>query len=29
MPRGGHFGPWEEPELWAAEVRAFFDQLEL
>ena len=29
MPRGGHFGPWEEPELWAAEMRAFFDQLEL
>jgi pimeloyl-ACP methyl ester carboxylesterase len=25
MPRGGHFGPWEEPELWAAELRAFAD----
>ena len=29
MPRGGHFGPWEEPELWAAELRAFADQLAL
>ena len=29
LPRGGHFGPWEEPELWAAEVRAFFDQVSL
>lgn len=29
MPRGGHFGPWEEPELWSTEIRAFFDQLEL
>lgn len=27
MPRGGHFGPWEEPELWAEDVVAFFDQL--
>lgn len=27
MPRGGHFGPWEEPELWSAEVRAFADQV--
>ncbi|MBU1587192.1 MAG: epoxide hydrolase [Actinobacteria bacterium] len=27
LPRGGHFGPWEEPELWAAEVRAFADQV--
>ena len=25
--RGGHFGPWERPELWAADVNAFFDQL--
>lgn len=25
--RGGHFGPWEEPELFAAEVRAFFDEV--
>jgi pimeloyl-ACP methyl ester carboxylesterase len=24
MPRGGHFGPWEEPQLWAADVTAFF-----
>jgi len=29
MPRGGHFGPWEEPELWSAELRAFADQLGL
>ena len=28
MPRGGHFGPWEAPVLWAAEVRAFFDELD-
>lgn len=27
MPRGGHFGPWEEPEAWAAEITAFFDQV--
>lgn len=27
FPRGGHFGPWEEPELWASDVAAFFDQL--
>ena len=27
LPRGGHFGPWEEPELWAAELRAFADQV--
>ena len=25
MPAGGHFGPWEEPEAWAAEITAFFD----
>lgn len=29
MPRGGHFGPWEEPELWAFELRAFADQVAL
>ena len=23
-PRGGHFAPFEEPELYAAELRAFF-----
>ncbi|MCU1409412.1 MAG: multidrug transporter, partial [Rhodoglobus sp.] len=28
MPAGGHFGPWEEPEAWSAEVIAFFDQVE-
>ncbi len=28
MERGGHFGPWEQPKAWAAEVSAFFDQLE-
>jgi len=27
MPSGGHFGPWEEPEAWAAEIIAFADQL--
>lgn len=27
LTRGGHFGPWEEPELWSAEVIAFTDQL--
>lgn len=26
--RGGHFGPWEQPEAWAADIRAFFDDLE-
>jgi microsomal epoxide hydrolase len=25
QPRGGHFGPWEEPQLWADDVTAFFD----
>jgi pimeloyl-ACP methyl ester carboxylesterase len=25
--RGGHFGPWEQPEPWAADVTAFFDLL--
>lgn len=29
MPRGGHFGPWEEPQPWADEVTGFFDQLAL
>lgn len=29
MARGGHFGPWEEPELWGAELREFADQLAL
>ena len=24
MPRGGHFAPFEEPELYAAELREFF-----
>ena len=27
MPRGGHFAAWEEPDLLAAEVRAFFRPL--
>jgi pimeloyl-ACP methyl ester carboxylesterase len=27
MPRGGHFAAWEEPELLAQEVRAFFRPL--
>ena len=27
MPSGGHFGPWEEPAVWSAEITAFFDQL--
>lgn len=27
MPRGGHFGAWEEPELFAEDVRAFFRPL--
>lgn len=27
MERGGHFGPWEQPVAWAADVRAFFDDL--
>jgi len=25
MPRGGHFAAWEEPDLYAGEVTAFFD----
>jgi pimeloyl-ACP methyl ester carboxylesterase len=24
MPRGGHFAAFEEPELYAAELREFF-----
>ena len=24
MPRGGHFAPFEEPELYAEDLRAFF-----
>jgi pimeloyl-ACP methyl ester carboxylesterase len=27
FPRGGHFGPWEAPELWAPDVAAFFDSI--
>ncbi|HEX5858028.1 MAG TPA: epoxide hydrolase [Microbacterium sp.] len=27
MPRGGHFGPWEEPAAFAGELTAFFDEL--
>jgi microsomal epoxide hydrolase len=27
MPRGGHFGPWEQPALFAAELTAFFDEV--
>lgn len=27
MSRGGHFGPWEQPDAWSAEITAFFDQL--
>ena len=27
LPRGGHFAAWEEPELLAGDVRAFFDML--
>ena len=26
--RGGHFGPWENPEPWAADVIAFFDEVQ-
>lgn len=25
LPKGGHFAPWEEPELWVREAREFFD----
>jgi pimeloyl-ACP methyl ester carboxylesterase len=27
MPRGGHFGPWEQPELWASDLMVFFDKI--
>ncbi len=27
MPRGGHFGEQEEPELFAADIRIFFHPL--
>jgi len=27
LPRGGHFGAWEEPELFAGELRAFAAEL--
>jgi pimeloyl-ACP methyl ester carboxylesterase len=27
MPRGGHFGEWEEPELLAEDIRAFFCEM--
>ncbi len=27
MPQGGHFGEWEEPELLAEDIRAFFRPL--
>jgi pimeloyl-ACP methyl ester carboxylesterase len=27
MPRGGHFGEWEEPELLADDIRTFFAPL--
>ena len=27
MERGGHFGPWEDPEAWSLEISAFFDQI--
>jgi pimeloyl-ACP methyl ester carboxylesterase len=27
MPRGGHFAAWEEPDLLAGEIRAFFRQV--
>lgn len=27
-PRGGHFGAWEEPQFWADDIRAFFDDVE-
>ncbi|MCK7556027.1 hypothetical protein MKQ70_13755 [Chitinophaga sedimenti] len=28
MPKGGHFAALEEPDLWAREVCAFFDDYE-
>lgn len=27
LPRGGHFGPWEQPEAWSADLIRFFDDL--
>lgn len=27
MPRGGHFGAWEEPELFASDLRQFADRV--
>ena len=27
MPYGGHFGPWEAPELLAEQIREFFRPL--
>jgi pimeloyl-ACP methyl ester carboxylesterase len=27
MPRGGHFGEWEEPDLLADDIRAFFQSI--
>jgi microsomal epoxide hydrolase len=27
MPRGGHFAAWEQPELLAGEIQAFFRDL--
>ena len=27
QPRGGHFAAWEQPELFAADVAAFFRSL--
>ena len=27
LPRGGHFGEWEEPELLAEDIRAFFREV--
>jgi len=27
QPRGGHFAAWEEPELLARDIRAFFRPL--
>ncbi len=27
MPRGGHFAAWEEPELLADDIRAFFREV--
>ena len=27
QPRGGHFGPWEQPDLFASDLRTFADSL--